>query len=248
MKPLMGITSNLLFESPGDVSSVVYRIKGHYAEQIAAAGGAPIILPLAVDDIAEAVMRRLDGLVLSGGSDIPPQFCGAEPNPTCNYMPVERWRSECQWLAAAESLRRPVLGICLGMQVMNVAAGGTLIQDIPSQRSGALAHTGPGAGRLHDVAVVEGSRLAELAPSLAVSVMSAHHQAVDRIAGPYRIVATSADGLIEAIESISGPARMGVQWHPERNPGQPDWLLKGFVRQCGERLAAERCSGVNRGS
>jgi gamma-glutamyl-gamma-aminobutyrate hydrolase PuuD len=152
---------------------------------------------------------------------------------------MDRWRSECLWLKTAEKLRVPVLGICLGMQVINVAAGGTLIQDIPSQRPNSQAHTGPGIGCQHEINVVEGTLLAKMAPSPVMSVTSSHHQAVDKLANGYRVSATAPDGVIEAIEAASGPCIVGVQWHPERCLDQPNWALKSFVKMCGEHA----CSG-----
>lgn len=230
MRPLIGITSTLTTEKDR------VTLRTSYTEMIAAAGGALVILPLASEATAGDIVARLDGLILSGGSDIPAQCFGAEPHPSCHYMPMERWESDRLWLQTAQKLRVPVLGICLGMQEINVAGGGTLIQDLPSQRPQSQPHTAAGPGQLHEISIAEGSWLLQVAPSRSVPVMSAHHQSVDRLADGYRVVATAADGVIEAIEAQGAASFVvGVQWHPERCPDQPNWLLKGFAARCGQQ-------------
>lgn len=230
MKPLIGITCEVRVkpDKPWNRSS----LQTTYTECVERAGGLAVILPPAPPTAAEDTLRRLDGLILSGGYDIPPEVLGEPPHPTVEPMPPERWESETRWLEAARALEKPVLGICLGMQIMNVVAGGTLIQDIPALRPGPVVHGDPGEMGRHDVLLSPGSRLAALAPASVVTVTSSHHQAVDRIAPPYRVAATAPDGLVEAIEDPERPFMLGVQWHPERGSAQPDWLLEAFVRHC----------------
>jgi gamma-glutamyl-gamma-aminobutyrate hydrolase PuuD len=235
LRPVIGITSNLRLEKEQDSPNNAHTLRTKYAEMIAAAGGATVILPIAAEEVAQETLARLDGLILSGGADIPPEFFGAQPHPRCHYMPLERWRSEGLWLETAQKLQAPVLGICLGMQVMNVAAGGTLIQDLPSERPGARPHTGPGIGCQHEIRIEPGSRLAAMAPSSTVTITSSHHQAVDQLGENYHAVATAEDGIVEAVEAVGDGLLLGVQWHPERCLDQPNWLLQGFVDWCRRR-------------
>lgn len=248
MKPLIGITATLRLSDLDGLPRNKHTLRTAYTEAVIAAGGAPVILPLATEETARATVSRLDGLILSGGADIPSEAFGAVPHPNCNYMPVERWKSECLWLRAAEELGVPVLGICLGMQVINVAGGGSLIQDLPTERPDAQPHAGPGIGVRHEVLVEKDSWLTggitidtpEVAPSLTVMVSSAHHQAVDRLAEGYRVTGRSRDGVIEAIEHDGPPFVAGVQWHPERSPDQSSWLLERFVKVAHEASPAKR--------
>ncbi len=239
MKPLIGITATLRLSDLDGLPSNKHTLRTAYTEAIIAAGGAPVILPLATEETARATVSCLDGLILSGGSDIPSEAFGFVPHPNCNYMPDERWKSECLWLRAAEELGVPVLGICLGMQVINVAGGGSLIQDLPTARPDAQPHAGPGIGVRHEVLVEKDSWLA-VAPSLIITVSSAHHQAVDRVAEGYRVTGRARDGVIEAIEHNGLPFVAGVQWHPERFPDQPNWLLERFVKVAHEASLRKR--------
>jgi putative glutamine amidotransferase len=243
MRPLIGITGNTVVEPGKDPRNGKQTLGVSYMDTMAAAGGAPVILPMASEEIAPETLARLDGLVLSGGADIPPQFFGAQPHPKCHYMSLERWHSECLWLRTAQRIHVPVLGICLGMQVMNVAAGGTLIQDISSERPGSQLHDAA-QDVPHEITIVEGSKLAALAPALRVTVASSHHQAVDRIGVGYRAAATTADGIVEAIEWTNGGFLLGVQWHPERCLDQPNWVLRGFVNVCAKSACAGKRAGV----
>ena len=243
MRPSIGITPSVSVDSEDERFRTRLVLNTAYLDAIQAVGGAAVILPVATDEIASEILDRLDGLILSGGGDIPPQFFGGTSNPKCHYIPEERWRSECLWLRKAQEAQVPVLGICLGIQVITVAAGGTLIQDIPSEYPRAITHDAPGHMQQHPVNIEAGSQLASMAPSLTVIVTSAHHQAVNAAARGYRVVAKAPDGLIEAIER-DGPAFvLGVQWHPERCLDQPNWLLRGFVRRCA-RHTRQRPEGI----
>jgi putative glutamine amidotransferase len=232
MKPLIGITTELApdrDEGRGWFSTTL--ITG-YCESVAAAGGLPVSLPLAHPATARETLERLDGLILSGGRDIPPEAFGQAPHPALEPMLPPRWPSERLWLETALDLGKPVLGICLGMQVMAVVAGAPLIQDIPSQWPEPISHSQPGGREHHRVTLQEGTRLAALAPAPEVEIVSSHHQAVAEVPSSYRLAALSPDGIIEAIERLDGNFCIGVQWHPERSPEQPNWLLDAFVRQC----------------
>src|SRR3954454_11037599 len=166
-------------------------------------------------------MRALDGtdgLLLTGGEDIHPAWYGAEPSPHLHPPSRERDLFELALFAAARQRELPILGICRGIQLVNVALGGTLHQDLPSERPGPVAHD-PGSARdarSHSVELAPGSLAADALGRTVITVNSFHHQAVDRLAGGLVASGWSADGLIEAAESPAGaPWLLAVQWHPE---------------------------------
>ena len=191
----------------------------NYAEQVAAAGAVPVLLP-PVPGIAAAV-DRLDGLVLTGGGDIDPARYGAAPHPRTGPPSAERDQAELDLLAAALAAGLPVLGICRGLQLLNIARGGTLHQHLadlgPARDAG---HTPqPGTFGRHLVRVAESSMLADiLPPDRPLAVPTAHHQAIDRLGSGLTATAWAADGIIEAAELTGGehhPFVLAVQWHPE---------------------------------
>ncbi|MEM9561773.1 MAG: gamma-glutamyl-gamma-aminobutyrate hydrolase family protein [Actinomycetota bacterium] len=205
-----------------------------YATGILAAGGLPVHLPMDADPADYA--DRLDGVLLSGGADLEPGLYGADPDGNGDYEP-ERDRLELDLLASAEDRSLPVLGICRGLQVINVAAGGTLNQHVPEH---ARYDVHP-AGHVHDVSFDPGSLLAAIhggeatRPGAPVrrGVNSLHHQTVDRIGDGLIVTAMADDGTVEGLESPAGDL-VAVQWHPEMLDGtEPvfDWL----VARAGER-------------
>jgi putative glutamine amidotransferase len=233
VKPLIGLTSELIEQFDRRDWNAAHLLT-HYTEAVAAAGGIPLILPLAQATDVEATLERLDGLVLTGSvPDVPAEALGQEQHPTTKEaMPMARWESEKVWLEAAREINLPILGICAGMQVMAITAGSDIIQDLPSQWDNPQQHAGPDRMYRHDVSIEPKTRLAELAPSDTVNIISAHHQAVCDVPTPYRLAASAADGVIEAIEDPGKSFCIGVQWHPERPLDQPDWLITAFINAC----------------
>ncbi len=233
MKPLIGITGELEEPSDGGRPWGTQGLLENYHSAIFAAGALPVTLSLAEDGLCEPLLKRLDGLILSGGlPDIPAEALGEDQHPASDPMPIRRWHSEKEWFETAARLDKPILGICLGMQLMHVLSGGKMTQDIPSQIEGTTDHTSKTYMLQHDVIIEPGSRLAELAPALRTPITSAHHQAVRDVQSPYIVTARSEDGIIEAIEDPTQPFRIGIQWHPERTLIQPDWLLTAFAHHC----------------
>ncbi|GMV90822.1 MAG: gamma-glutamyl-gamma-aminobutyrate hydrolase [Candidatus Hydrogenedentota bacterium] len=233
MKPLIGVTSEFL---PGVLQGVPWNanhLLSSYCTGVIHAGGLPIILPTAEPGIVEPILDRLDGIILSGGNDdIPAHLLGEPQHPASVPLPMERWESETRWLEGAMALEKPILGICLGMQVMNVVAGGGMIQDIPDQRPGSGTHGDESRMLRHEVAIQRETRLAALAPSERITITSSHHQAIREVPSGFRLAAVSDDGIIEAMERTDREFVIGVQWHPERDPSQPNWLLLAFIRHC----------------
>ncbi|MGB0579436.1 MAG: gamma-glutamyl-gamma-aminobutyrate hydrolase family protein [Limisphaerales bacterium] len=202
-----------------------------YASAIRASGGIPLTLPNA-DGNAESVdeyLELLDGLLMPGGADIPPSEWGEEPHPTTRLLDDDRYRFEKAMITAwIQRTRKPLLGICLGSQWVNVAHGGSLVQDIPSEFGVNHKYTN------HLVRVESDSRLSRIFGETEFEVNSIHHQAVRDVGQGLRVVARSPDGIIEATETTD-PDRflIGVQWHPEKlmpeNKLQAK-LLNAFVK------------------
>jgi putative glutamine amidotransferase len=198
-------------------------VNAHYVRALLAAGALPVPLPF-VSDEAEAalVLQRLAAVVFSGSEDLDPALWGAPRHPRTELMHPRRMAAELAYAHAALALRAPALGICGGMQTLNVACGGSLHQHVPDVTAGqepAVEHSDASYGGRHPVAVEAGSRLAQLLGS-AVAVNSHHHQAVDRLGRGLRVVARAPDGIVEAWEAPGHPFLLGVQWHPERMPGE----------------------------
>lgn len=162
----------------------------------------------------EQYVRRLDGLVVIGGEDVPPAAYGQEPIPQTKAMSAERYEFESELIARWLESEKPLLGVCLGSQFVNIVAGGSLIQDIPTQADTKVVHSGR---RPEHVIIVEPrSRLRKILGSERVVVNSFHHQANRDVGKGFKVAARSEDGIIEALEMTGGRFCLLVQWHPER--------------------------------
>jgi len=209
-------------------------VNAAYVRSVLAAGGVPVILsPLLGPSFASRALDGLDGLLLSGGEDIHPAWYGAAAAPHLSPPSRERDLFELAIFATARQRELPILGICRGIQLVNVALGGTLFQDLPSERPASLAHD-PGTARdarTHAVRLEEGSRAALALGAATLTVNSFHHQAVDRLAGGLVATGWSEDGLIEAAESpAEAPWLLAVQWHPEEMHGDVKAPERGLFR------------------
>jgi putative glutamine amidotransferase len=214
--PLIGLT--LDSEPAGGWSKMPwYAIRQNYFGAIAEAGGLPVALPH-LPELAESYLERIDALVVTGGAfDIDPALFGATLRHATVSLKEARTQFELAVLQGALARDMPVLGICGGQQLLNVALGGTLIQHIPDAVPEALAHEQPNprteAG--HSVAVAAGSLLHRVVGGTAMAVNSAHHQAALAVGAGVTISARAPDGVIEAIEDARKRFCLGVQWHPE---------------------------------
>jgi putative glutamine amidotransferase len=219
-KPIVGITTGRRREraAPRVRPTVVAGIPGAYPTAVERSGGAPLLLPCTQDPkVIEAVMAVVDGLLLSGGGDIAPHRYGAEPHPAEKNQDPVRDEMEFQAVRIAVQRKVPILGICRGIQTLNVAMGGTIIQDIPSQVPGAVRHDVPASKRHlgHVVDIEPGSLLARVLGTTCLPVNSRHHQAVRDVAPHLRVNSRSRDGVIEGVEADDGRPVLAVQCHPE---------------------------------
>jgi len=240
--PLIGITTSI---APAGRYGLPYLMLGaQYVRAVERTGA--VAVPLSPAHGAPALERLLDtvdGLVLSGGEDIDPARYGQAPHAALDTVSTERDAMEFAVLEGALRRRLPVLAICRGLQLLNVAWGGTLIQDLPSQRPDALDHRQRTAidSTCHDVTVEPGSALHSAAGAEAMRVNSFHHQAVDSLANGLRAVAWAEDGVIEGVEAAEDWV-VGVQWHPERGAAEAAGgadpnksIFDAFARVCEQR-------------
>jgi putative glutamine amidotransferase len=215
------------------ITSTTERIRGvirvraneAYTNAAHSVGLRPYTLPVLAPKDAVAMLDGMDGLLLTGGEDVDPVLYGAEPSPALGEVHPARDAFEIALVRAARARRMPTLAICRGIQITNVALGGTLIQDLASERPDALTHDGDWDRdrRVHALDVTPGSRLAKALAATHLEVNSMHHQAVDRIAPGLVAVAHAPDGIIEGAEwHDSDWWLLGAQWHPEELTATPE--------------------------
>lgn len=211
MRPIIGITSDIRNEN-------LLTVSLNNVHAIVKAGGVPVVLPNIADAAVERFAETIDGLLVTGGGDADPTFYGEEPLPQLGEVCPDRDRFELLLINRMLQKDKPVLGICRGCQMIIVAAGGNLYQDIYSQhRTQLLQHTqkAPRTHTSHYVEIAEGSLLHGIVQSSRFKVNSFHHQAVKTVADGFAITGRASDGIIEAYESNNHRFVIGVQWHPE---------------------------------
>jgi putative glutamine amidotransferase len=204
-----------------------------YPDAIRRAGAVPVVIPPMDTAAIESLLDGLWGLCLSGGPDLHPATYGADPHPALGPTEPHLDRFEIALLRAAEARDMPVLAICRGLQVLNVARGGTLVQDLPSERPSNVVHRQLVPGRIptHDVTLESGSLVANALGVLETRVNSFHHQAIDVLGNGLRAVGWAPDGVIEALEATDRSFTIAVQWHAESMIHSPeqDRLLAAFA-------------------
>ena len=201
------------------------RVNSAYATAIRGAGLLPLVLPVLDPADADAALDGVAGLVLTGGEDVSPGQYGSTPHPELGDTHEGRDAFEIALVKAARARALPTLAICRGVQILNVALGGTLVQDIPSEWADPIVHDGEWArtARVHEVDVTSGSRLAHALGTERPVVNSMHHQAVQIVASPLATVARATDGIVEGVEWPDDDWWMiGVQWHPEELAASPE--------------------------
>lgn len=219
-----------------------FYLSRDYCEAIRGAGGVPIHIPLLPQaEYIDDIVSRLDGVLLPGcDSDPDPALYGADPHPKLGAVVPEKDATDLLVIAAAERRGIPIFGICFGMQILNVARGGTLIQDIESQVPGAIKHQQgiPRERKSHKIRIEEGSLVEEWAEIFSDSdifVNSHHHQAVDRPGRALKITSRTSDGVAESLEDADGKPIFAVQWHPEldwQNDELSKRIFSSFVESC----------------
>jgi putative glutamine amidotransferase len=230
-RPRIGVTMDV---GVLDEGRKVWELPADYARAVTDAGGLPMLLPPTEDaDVRAELIASVDGLLIPGGNDLDPSLYGQAPHPKTKLTDRERQAFDLAMLKLAEARRMPILGICLGCQVMNVARGGTLHQHLPDvpAKEQLLKHSRAGdRSNAHGVRVDEGTLLARVVGET-VDCNSRHHQAIDRVGNGLVVSARAPDGVVEAVEDPSYPFWMAVQWHPENLAGSPHArLFEGLVK------------------
>ena len=235
MRPLIGITTANYTNEYGWDYNIGYTAN---AKAIVKAGGLPVFVPISIPESAiQAIYDRLDGVLLSGGGDIDPSCYGAEPHPLTAWIDNERDAVELNLVKRSLEDDLPLLGICRGHQMLNVALGGQLVQDVATELQPSVKHDFPLTSSrrdvVHTVTIDEDSRLRDILGDETVQVNSLHHQAVVKAGESAKVIGRSADGLIEAVEIEGKTFAISVQWHPEDlvdNHGSANLLFEAFIQ------------------
>lgn len=245
--PLIGITSVRSYEKDGRLRD---GIKSEYAQAVINGGGVPVLIPLSVmesgdEDLLRSIYQRLDGFLLPGGGDVHPVFFGEALSNYINGMDRLRDRLEIKLAQWAYEDDRPMLGICRGHQVLNVALGGSLMHDIryelarqqPTGKGVVLQHDRPDRRFkiVHEVEICPGTRLSNIFGQSELPVNSIHHQAVRQLASPFVETAYAPDGVLEGFEVNGARFFLGVQWHPEallKSSSSMQPLFEAFINAC----------------
>ncbi|BDV29567.1 gamma-glutamyl-gamma-aminobutyrate hydrolase family protein [Microbacterium terricola] len=242
---MIGLTTYLEQAKQGVWDVRAAFLPQQYFDAVTASGGIAVLLPPqpAPDDAAAAVLAGLDGLILTGGLDVQPELYSAERHPLTDPARPDRDAWELALFAGAEERRMPVLAICRGLQLVNVAKGGTLHQHLPEALGTDRFRIGGGVFATNTVEIDEGSRLAGLIGPGDFDVHSYHHQGIDRLGEGLVATARTDDGLVQAFESDGEGYLVGVQWHPEENAADRR-LFAGLVAEAAA-FAHERTQGVH---
>lgn len=230
-KPIIGISGSLIIDNGGMFPGYKRAyVNDDYVQAVIKAGGIPFIIPFSEDKlVVEMSAQHIDGLILSGGHDVSPLNYNEEPDGKLGEVFPERDEFDFQLLAAAKKREIPVFGVCRGFQIINVAHGGTLYQDLSCREEKCIKHSqghSPSLGT-HSVKIEEDSRLASIL-GIDLRINSFHHQIIKEVAPSFKAVAHAADGVVEAIESNDGEPIFGTQWHPEMMAGTNSSMLDLF--------------------
>ena len=232
MKPVIGITTDVQQDGEN-------ILKNTYVQAVIRAGGLPMIIPVGLEQDVDQLIEMFDGLLLSGGNDINPMLFNEEPHEYLGVVSPSRDSSELELARRMLKTGKPILGICRGLQVLNVAVGGTLYQDLYKQNdSPILQHIqkAPNTHCSHYVQLDKGSLLESIAGSERIQVNSYHHQSLKEVPSDFKVTAVASDGIVEAIESTDEQFVLGVQWHPEALSAAGDAvslrIFERFISEC----------------
>jgi putative glutamine amidotransferase len=242
-RPIIGLTTYR--KNSRDTNRPLFGLMRTYVHAISAGGGIPVLIPLGLaDEDLLSILNRVDGLLLPGGGDIDPDFYAGNDHPALRGIDRDRDRVEIFVAQQAAHLQKPFLAICRGHQILNVALGGTMWEDLATQRSGSIKHDYYLKGRRsdtpHDVEVDPNSSLASILGKNVTPVNSIHHQGVRDIAPDLLVSAVAPDGLVEGLEVAGHPFGLAVQWHPENLIDHDPGMLALF-----QALAAASANGSN---
>lgn len=232
MKPVIGLVPLVDQEKES-----LWMLPG-YMEGIMEAGGIPVILPLTSDaDVITQLLGTIQGILLTGGHDVDPSLYSEERIPECGASCKERDEMETELLKQGLERNMPILGICRGIQFLNVYLGGTLYQDLVKQRPSNVEHhqKPPYDIPIHDIDILEDGSLFQLLNTKKLSVNSYHHQAIKRKADPLKTMAVSGDGIVEAVEMTDKKFVWALQWHPEfshKTDVNSRKIFEEFVKKC----------------
>ncbi|MRH41451.1 gamma-glutamyl-gamma-aminobutyrate hydrolase family protein [Aquibacillus halophilus] len=235
IKPIIGITSSIVTHN--NIPS--YNLHEKHIRAVVRAGGVPIIIPTGTQELTEVWVNACKGIILSSGEDVDPSSYGSNPSPKIQKTNKNRDLTEIGLVQNAQKQNKPVMGLCRGATMLNVALGGTVIQDIVTNNPNAINHNQKAdrSEPTHDVQIDATSRLYQIFRTSNIRVNSMHHQAIGRISSDLRKVAVAPDGSIEAVESIdkTSPLLIGVQWHPEEMASVDpimQRLFDVFIKEC----------------
>ncbi|WP_332628668.1 gamma-glutamyl-gamma-aminobutyrate hydrolase family protein [Halalkalibacter flavus] len=233
-KPIIGITSTVV--NHNQIRSINLHEK--FIRAVINGGGVPIVIPIAKDELAEEWVSVCDGIILSNGEDVDPHSYGAVPDPKIQKTYGRRDQLEIAIVRQALNYNRPILGICRGITMLNVALGGTVIQDIEKFNLTALNHyqQAERSEPTHEVSISESSRLYKMINAKNIRVNSMHHQSIDQLSTDLKQVAMAPDGVIEAVEGVrKHPFLLGIQWHPEEMATEDvrmQQIFTDFIAEC----------------
>ncbi|WP_227937573.1 gamma-glutamyl-gamma-aminobutyrate hydrolase family protein [Alkalihalobacillus deserti] len=233
-KPVIGMTSSIV--NHNNIPSV--NLHQRFVLSVKKAGGIPLIIPSGTDEMAEEWASICDGIILTSGEDVDPHSFNKNPDPKLKQTHEKRDKLEIALVKQAKQKKKPILGICRGNTMLNVALGGTLVQDIPSHNPNAVNHNQKAARPepTHSIQINENSWLYKLLHKSTIRVNSMHHQAIDKLGSNLKEIAVAPDGTVEAVEGIpESPVMWGVQWHPEEMASEDptmQLLFEAFINEC----------------
>ena len=246
-KPVIGINCDVSGEKPREIG-----VQSQYIDAITRAGGIPLLLPPMAEDDLQSILPSIDGVMMIGGDDYPPEMYGQKPDPSVYLMQKPRYDFDILLVRSVlKDKALPFLGICAGCQALNIGAGGDLTQDIPSMKKSSISHASKQGWQngfnTHKVVFVKGSVLQRTLSSAvlpgdadSLAEPTSHHQCVDKLGKDLRVTATSEDGLTEGIELADRPFGVGVQFHPERAFAKNEALFAEFIARAAEHRAGRK--------